>query len=71
MKTTPKFLQSNGFWNNFTGRKRYIITCGQCGHTYKDKVYFSQGDEASSICPNCNAQNIWSHAKWERFLKNK
>lgn len=57
---TP-IIWANGLWNHFTGRKKYHIQCGNCKHTYIDKVDF-QTDIASSICPCCSAQNIWSHS---------
>jgi len=66
MRKTPKYLTANGLWNVFTGNKKYNITCGNCSHTYKDKVPFSSGDIASSVCPCCNCQNIWSHSTWEK-----
>ena len=65
MRKTPKYLIANGLWNHFTGKKKYQITCGECGHTYKEKVSFSSGDMASSICPCCHCQNTWSHSAWE------
>lgn len=62
----PAHLLANGLWNHFTGRKRYSIRCGQCEHSYTDKVLFSTGDRASSLCPACGAQNVWSHSQFER-----
>ena len=67
MKTSPQNLRANGLWNIFTGKKKYHITCGNCDHSYSDKVVFSIGDTASSVCPCCNAQNLWSHSKWDEF----
>lgn len=64
-KVKPNCLWANGLWNQFTGRKRYDITCGDCNHTYKDKVPF-RIDTASSVCPCCGAQNTWSHSNFER-----
>ena len=66
MKTSPKTLQANGLWNIFSGKKKYIVTCGNCEHTYSDKVYFKSNDTASSICPCCNTQNTWSHSEWSK-----
>lgn len=61
----PKCLVANGLWNVFTNKKKYTITCGNCSHTYSDKVYFII-DDASSICPNCKKRNKWKHSAWEK-----
>jgi hypothetical protein len=63
MGVAPRNLTTNGLWNHFTGKKKYIITCGKCNHTYKDKVYFENTDIASSKCPCCSEQNTWSHSE--------
>jgi hypothetical protein len=65
-KTTgPASIFANGLWNHFTGRKKYTIKCGECEHTWTDKVSFAT-DTASSLCPCCGAQNKWSHSQFER-----
>lgn len=56
----------NGLWNVFTGRKKYTIRCGDCQHTWTDKVSFATGDIASSICPCCGAQNTWLHSDFQK-----
>lgn len=61
----PNCIEANGLWNIFTGKKKYTVTCGNCGHSYQDKVVFSTTDVASSICPGCNAQNRWSHSTFQ------
>jgi hypothetical protein len=61
----------NGLWNIFTGRKKYSIVCGSCGHTWSDKVPFEAGDVASSICPCCGAQNIWSHSEFSKLYEKQ
>ncbi len=61
---TPKNLIANGLWNIFTNKKKYVITCGNCEHIYKDKVFFID-DDASSICPTCKCQNVWSHSGFD------
>jgi len=67
----PKNLRANGLWNIFTGKKAYVITCGGCGHIYKDKVYFNMGNIASSLCPSCHLQNKWLHSDWDRFYSEQ
>ena len=66
-ETRPYFLYANGFWNTFTGKKKYDITCGKCRFNYTDKVLFATGDTATSICPNCKSVNKWSHSKFQEF----
>ena len=67
MKVKPTGLLANGFWNIFTGKKKYTITCGNCNFSYIDKVIFSMGDTANSICPSCNSVNIWSHTEFQEY----
>lgn len=59
-KVAPDSLWANGLWNHFTNRKKYTVKCGNCSHTYDDKVSFLT-DDASSLCPACRAPNVWSH----------
>lgn len=61
----PKRVFGNGLWNHFTGRKRYTVICGACGHSYRDKVPFVS-NEASSLCPSCGARNRWSHSDFAK-----
>ena len=63
----PSGLLANGFWNIFTGKKKYTISCGKCNFNYADKVLFKTGDTARSICPNCKSINKWSHSKFQKF----
>jgi len=55
---TPTTIHGNGLYNHFTGRKKWTITCGACGHTWKEKVPIHE--PSSAICPCCKAQNKWS-----------
>lgn len=57
----PHNISANGWYNHFTGRKKYEVQCGDCLHTYSDKVPFKLSDRASSICPACSIINVWSH----------
>lgn len=57
----PSRVVANGLWNHFTSRKAYTVVCGNCDHSYRDKVPFVT-DEASSLCPSCGARNRWSHS---------
>lgn len=63
MSVTPA-VQANGFWNHFTGRKKWTITCGKCDHTWTEKVPIK--DISSAICPCCKSQNKWSAVAFER-----
>ena len=65
--TTPHSITANGFYNVFTGRKKWTITCGKCLHTWTEKVPLNE--PASAICtnPNCRAQNTWSIASFARL----
>jgi hypothetical protein len=65
-RISPKSIIANGLWNPFTGCKKFQITCGECSHTYFDKIPCTGVDEASSICPCCDAQNVWSLSEWIR-----
>ena len=57
---SPKSLVASGLSNPFTGKKKYTIQCGHCHHSYVDKV-LTNNDSASSVCPCCKRQNMWSH----------
>ncbi len=70
MKIVTPRVSASGLWNHFTGRKKYTIECGNCKHTYRDKVPFTMSDRASSICPACRAQNVWSHSAFHRAYEN-
>ncbi len=63
----PSGLLANGLWNIFTGKKKYIITCGKCKFDYTDKVIFNIRDTAKSICPNCRTINKWSHSGFQKI----
>ena len=65
-KTKPAALFANGYWNGFTGRKKYSIACGKCSHSWQEKVPFVTSDIASVLCPCCGTQNVWSHAEFGR-----
>lgn len=60
----PKFLESNGLHNPFTGKKKWRITCGKCQHCWDEKVPIN--DTCSAICPNCKEQNKWSLLVFEK-----
>ena len=59
----PEYIQANGLWNHFTGFKKWKITCGSCGHGYKDKVMIQE--ICSSVCPCCYTQNKWSASDFQ------
>ncbi len=61
--TSPDTLAANGLWNWFTGRKRWRITCGECKHTWDEKVPICE--ICSALCPCCGAQNRWNPALFE------
>jgi len=62
------FIEANGFWNHFTGKKKWTITCGGCRHTWKEKVPIRE--PSSAICPSCGTQNIWSATNFdERYRR--
>ena len=58
-------LWANGLRNPFTNKKKYTIQCGNCKHTWDEKVP-DLVDEASAVCPSCGAQNMWSHSEFGR-----
>jgi len=58
-------VRANGLYNPFTGTKKWMITCSECDHTWKEKVPVVEN--CSAICPNCKTQNVWSFSK---FMKN-
>lgn len=70
-KVTPYGLESWNLWNIFTGRKKYTIVCGKCRHVYEDKLNFYLSDTASSICPGCGSQNVWSHSEWATYMEKQ
>ncbi len=74
-RVTAKSVTGNGLWYFWTGRKKFTIQCGNCGHCYQDKVYFDVSDEATSPCPSCRSLNIWSlsrfDAAYEKDLKRR
>lgn len=71
-QTIPKWIRANGLTGNpFTGKKKYRITCGECEHTYSDKVYFSYEINASSVCPCCGTQNKWSQFEFAKKYTKK
>ncbi len=71
--TTPKILSEYNLWNHFTGNKYLFIICGNCGHSWDEKV--TTRDICSAICPCCGAQNKWSHVvickQFEKYLEGK
>lgn len=63
MSVTPE-VEANGFWNHFTGKKKWTIYCGSCGHAWREKVIIQEW--CSAICPNCGEQNVWSAYEFAR-----
>lgn len=62
---TPKSVAANGLQNPFTGMKRWTIRCGECSHSYRDRIPVAE--PCSSLCPGCGAQNIWSGIAFGRL----
>lgn len=71
-KVTALYVQANGLWNHFTGRKKWRITCGECEHVWDEKVPIQE--QCSAVCPCCHAQNVWSASlfadRYERHLNH-
>jgi len=63
-KVTPNAIQANGFYNHFSGMKKWTITCDRCNHTWVEKVPIVE--PSSVVCPCCCTQNIWSIVKFEK-----
>ena len=57
-RTTPTTLYANGLYNPFTGNKKWVITCGECEHTWRENVPFR--GISSAVCPCCSTQNTWN-----------
>lgn len=68
-QVTPKSISANGLWNPWTRRKRFSLECGDCDHTYDDKIPI-MGEAASSLCPCCGAQNKFSLAAWLKLYES-
>jgi hypothetical protein len=68
MPFTP-IVSGNGFWNHFTGKKKWTITCGNCEHTWSEKVPIQE--TCSAVCPCCNEQNKWSASKFQAAYEAK
>jgi rRNA maturation endonuclease Nob1 len=64
----PKSIYANGLYNIFTNKKKYRIECGACGHVWDDKVPMYV-DRASSVCPCCGEQNVWSHSAFDAYYE--
>jgi hypothetical protein len=62
-KTTTPRVEANGMWNHFTGMKKWTITCGECEHSWQQKVPIHE--ICSALCPCCGAQNKWSAKDFE------
>jgi hypothetical protein len=65
-RISPKSIIANGLWNPFTGCKKFQITCGECSHTYFDKIPCAGVDEASSRCTKFALVAVWSFSEWMR-----
>lgn len=59
-KCSPDFVGANGLCNPFTNTKKWTITCGECRHTWKEKIPLAE--LVSALCPCCLVQNTWSAA---------
>lgn len=57
-------VYANGFWNHFTGKKKWRIKCGKCSHGWSEKVPIQE--PCSAICPCCGAQNKWSAIAFQK-----
>lgn len=55
-------LEANGLCNPFTNTKKWTITCGNCQHSWKEKIPCTE--ICSALCPCCGAQNLWSLPKF-------
>jgi hypothetical protein len=64
-RVKPRRLFANGLWNPFTHRKKYTVVCGECEHTFDEKVSFVT-DNATAVCPACGALNYWLHSDWQK-----
>jgi len=64
MKTVTPRVSANGLWNHFTGKKKWTIYCGECGHAWTEKVPIQE--RCSAVCPCCHTQNVWSASAFER-----
>lgn len=61
----PQNLRANGLWNVFTNRKKWTVSCGNCGHSWQEKVLIVE--RCSAICPCCRTQNVWSAQAWQEY----
>ena len=62
----PESISLIPLFNPFSSYKKMTIECGECGHTYKDKIYLKS--IGSSYCPGCHTQNCWSMAELAKFI---
>lgn len=64
----PYIVSANGLCNIFTGRKKWTITCGNCHHTWVERVPIAKNCSAVCVNPNCRAQNVWPIAVfWQAY----
>lgn len=64
---TPKYVQSSGLWNHFTGNKKWTVTCGECDYTWKEKLPIVEN--ITVICPHCSTVNEWSASAFQRLYE--
>lgn len=69
MSVIAKWISANGLMNPFTNKKKWQITCGDCGHTWNEKVPIME--PSSAVCPCCGEQNMWSVNKFAEEYDKK
>jgi len=62
---SPSNLTGNGLHNPFTNTKKYAISCGSCGHGWKEKTS-TDFDNVSVKCPCCGEINKFTHSAFAR-----
>ena len=61
---------SNGLNGNiFTGKKKWTIKCGDCGHMWDEKVHLQK--ICSAVCPCCHRQQKWDSDEFFWHYENQ